>query len=122
MTFWEVKSRKIDIIILAETREEAFAKFFVYVARKAPKSLRLIGQLVTCYKEGESEMDAIPVVTIPILYKMGLIPEEIAIDNFKVLMEKNSQEAKQLLDLALETNKGIYECIEKERNNVRLSI
>lgn len=86
----ETKSDKV--LITAEDREHAFAKYFKDIA-EGEVSIDKIGNIIML-KDGKEEY---PFRTVPLLWKMGIIGTSNAIDNIIACIGGTRKAAKQAL-------------------------
>ena len=99
---FRIKMKDAEIIIVAKNRTQAFGKFFKKIIDKEI-SLENIGMIVELYDKNEDY----PFRTVPSLFLLGIIEEEVAIASIQNTVNCNDVEAGQMLYKAAEKDKWI---------------
>lgn len=99
-------SKDINIMIVANTRKEAFAKFFKKLKAKEI-GIEEIGNLVMLHDKDEEY----PFRTVPSLFLLGLMDEETAIANIAEVVGSNPTQAGKMLYNAAEKDKWIVKAV-----------
>jgi len=95
MAQYIIETKSDKVLISAVDREHAFAKYFKDIA-EGDVSIEKIGNIIML-KDGKDE---VPFRTVPLLWKMGVIGTQHAIDNIVACIGVSRKEAKLMLKKA----------------------
>lgn len=96
MNIYRLESKDVAMEIAAENRMDAFVKFFISILDGKTKICE-IGNLVTTYENGEEY----PFRTLPVIWLLGLITDEEALNTLPVLLKTNKEKKQKRLFLKL---------------------
>ena len=109
MKGYKITTRNIELVIPANNRQEAYAKFFIEV-KKGNISLDNLGNLLMLHDEGEEY----PFRVVPTLWLMELIGPETAMVTLQVILElKDMEEAAGLLMSSARNDSWILDTIKE---------
>lgn len=117
MNIYRLESKDVAMEIAAENRMDAFVKFFISILDGKTKICE-IGNLVTTYENGEEY----PFRTLPVIWLLGLITDEEALNTLPVLLKTNKEKAKEALFEAARKDMWVLKRIEEIRPDLEREI
>jgi len=107
VNLYEVYSKGLRMLVPARNRFEAYVKF----CRENRERVGEMAQLITCVDGGEEY----GIATAPLLYILGIIDRETAVENIRYVTGCSYREGEELLDKSV---KGIVRNLKKYGVNV----
>lgn len=107
-----IRTKDDKVLVTAEDRDHAYAKYFYDVINQKV-SIDKIGGMIEVTEEGMNKPMCFR--TAPLLWKMGIIGTKTAINHISKLTGATHKEAKQMLKEAAERDARIIPLIEELR-------